>query len=174
MKKKIQYIDIEIDKLTNSIENTISGDSFDTVVNLVSKDEIKQIKKSNGWQFDWNFEMKQTDRIVYKLTIKNNLSIIQGLISISDFKDHIFLHLIESVPFNQGKRKLYKGVPGNLVAFICKESLEKGYEGFVSFISKTKLIEHYEQTLGAVHVGGHKMVIFPKEALKLIGMYYKL
>jgi hypothetical protein len=99
MNKKIQYIDIEIDKLTNSIENTISGDSFDTEVNLVSKDEIKPLKKSNGWNFDWNFELKQTDRIVYKLTIKNNLSIIQGLISISDFKDHIYLHLIESAPF---------------------------------------------------------------------------
>ena len=50
MKKKIQYIDIEIDKITNSIENTISGDSFDTDVHPISKDEIKQIKKINGWQ----------------------------------------------------------------------------------------------------------------------------
>jgi hypothetical protein len=41
-------------------------------------------------------------------------------------------------------------------------------------VSKTKLIEHYEQTLGAVNVGGHKMVIFPDEALKLIKMYFKL
>jgi hypothetical protein len=172
--KRIQYIDIEIDKLTNSIENTISGDSFDTKVNLVSKDEIKQIKKINGWQFDWKFEFEQTDRSVYKLTIKENLSIIQGLISISDYEDHFYLHLIESAPFNRGKRKLYKGVPGNLVAFTCKESWNRGYEGFVSFVSKTKLIEHYENTLGAVHVGGHKMVIFPGEALKLIKMYYKL
>lgn len=31
-----------------------------------------------------------------------------------------------------------------------------------------QLIEHYEKTLGATHVGGHKMVIFPQEALKLI------
>jgi hypothetical protein len=59
------------------------------------------------------------------------------------------------------------------VAFICKESWDKGYEGFVSFISKTKLIEHYERTLGAVNVGGHKMVIFPKEALQLIKKYFK-
>jgi hypothetical protein len=174
MKTKIQYIDIEIDKITNSIENTISGDSFDTEVNPVSKDEIKQIKMISGWQFDWNYEFKQTDRVVYKLTIKCNLSIIQGLISISDYKDHFYLHLIESASFNRGKHKLYNGVPGNLVAFTCKESWDKGYEGFVSFISKTKLIEHYEQTLGAVHVGGHKMVIFPGEALQLIKKYYKL
>ena len=30
MTKKVQYIDIEIDKLTNSIENAFSGDSFDS------------------------------------------------------------------------------------------------------------------------------------------------
>ena len=28
MSKKVQHIDIEIDKLTNSIENAFSGDSF--------------------------------------------------------------------------------------------------------------------------------------------------
>jgi len=174
MKKKIQYIDIEIDKITNSIENTISGDSFDTDVHPISKDEIKQIKKINGWHFNWNYEFNQTDRVVYKLTIKDNFIIVQGLISISDFKDHFYLHLIESAPFNRGKRKLYKGIPGNLVAFTCKESWDKGYEGFVAFISKTALIEHYEHTLGAVHIGGNKMVIFPGEALQLIKRYYKL
>ena len=28
-----------------------------------------------------------------------------------------------------------------------------------------RLIEHYENTLDATHVGGHKMIIFPKPAL---------
>jgi hypothetical protein len=82
------------------------------------------------------------------------------------------LHLIESAPFNLGKHKLYQGVPGNLFAFACKISREKGCDGFVLFTSKTKLIEHYEKTIGAVHIGGHKMVIFPDSALKLIKRYY--
>jgi len=94
------------------------------------------------------------------------------LMSITDRKDHIFLYLIESAPFNFGKPKLYEGVPGNLVAFACKESRDKGYEGFVSFFSKTKLIDHYEKTLGAVHVGGHRMVIYTDEANKLINRYF--
>lgn len=81
---------------------------------------------------------------------------------------------IESAPFNKGKNKIYVGVPGNLVAFLSKVSWDKGYEGFVSFISKTRLIEHYEKTLGATHVGNHKMVIFPKEALNLIKKYFKI
>jgi hypothetical protein len=174
MTKKVQLIDIEIDRLTNSIENAISGDSFETEVSLVSKEELRPIKKGNGWQFDWKYEFEQPDRKVYKLTIVGNPKIIQGLISISDYKDHFYMYLIESAPFNKGKSKLYVGVPGNLVAFICKVSWDKGYEGIISFLSKTRLVEHYERMLGAVHVGGHKMIIFPDQALKLIKKYFKI
>jgi hypothetical protein len=51
---------------------------------------------------------------------------------------------------------------------LIQESKEKGYEEFVSFFSKTKLIEHYEKSLGAVHVGGHRMVICTFTVEKLI------
>jgi hypothetical protein len=56
------------------------------------------------------------------------------------------MSLIESAEFNKGKSKLYRGSAGNLVAFSCKISFEKGYEGVVSFIAKSSLIEHYHQT----------------------------
>jgi hypothetical protein len=117
-------------------------------------------------------EYNLTDRQVFKLTIRNNPDIVQGLISISNYKDHYYIHLIESAPFNLGKNKLYEGVPGNLFAFACKVSWDSGYQGFISFTSKTRLIERYEKTLGANHVGGHKMVIFPHDALKLIRKYF--
>ncbi|MFN9112395.1 MAG: hypothetical protein ACK5XN_20195 [Bacteroidota bacterium] len=173
MKKDSKYhLDIRIDKLTNSILNTISGDSFPTDVHPVNKTDLKIASKKNGWLFSWTTEVKYKDRQVYKLTIRDNPNIIQGLVSISDYNDHFYLHLVESAPFNLGKNKLYEGVPGNLFAFTCKQSWDKGYQGFVSFTSKTKLIEHYTNSLGAIYVGAHKMVIFPNEALKLIKKYY--
>ena len=173
MKKDTKYhLDIRIDKLTNSILNTISGDSFPTDVHPVTKADLKNVTKKTGWLFSWATELKFTDRQVFKLTIRDNPNIIQGLASISDYNDHYYLHLVESAPFNLGKNKLYEGVPGNLFAFTCKTAWEKGYQGFVSFTSKTKLIEHYETSLGATHVGGNKMVIFPHDALKLIRKYY--
>ena len=173
MVKQTKYhLEIEIDKLTKSIVNTISGDSFPTDVHPVAKADLKNITKKNGWLFNWTSEFKLTDRQVFKLTIRNNPEIVQGLLSISDYYDHYYLHLIESAPFNLGMNKLYEGVPGNLFAFTCKSSWNKGYQGFVSFTSKTRLIEHYERTLGAIHVGGQKMVIFPKEALRLIKKYF--
>ena len=173
MKQTQYHIGIEIDRLTNSIINTVSGDSFPTEVLPLTKADLKSITKKSGWKFNWKSEATLDDREVLKLTIEGNQNIVQGLVSLTDRKDHIFLHLIESAPFNFGKPKLYEGVPGNLVAFACKESKEKGYEGFVSFFAKTKLIGHYEETLGAVHVGGHRMVIYENAAEKLITRYFK-
>jgi hypothetical protein len=83
------------------------------------------------------------------------------------------MHLVESAPFNKGKTKMYAGVPGNLVAFACKLSFQRGHEGCVSFLSKTQLIEHYEKTLGAFHFGGRIMIIETTSALKLIDKYFK-
>lgn len=173
-KDKIRYIAIEIDELTNSIENTISGDSFLTEVLPLRDYDISEITKKSGWQFNWKSEFKIKNRQLFKLTIAGNPGIIQGLISITDENDHYFVHLIESAPFNIGKNKLYIGVPGNLIAFACKTSKENGYKGFVAFVSKSKLISHYHETLGATPFGRNsKMIIYPPAAEKLINKYFK-
>ena len=149
-----------------------SGDSFPTDISLLTKEELKNITKKNGWQFNWASEFKEPARDVYKLTITNNPNVIQGIVSLEVRKDHVYMHLIESAPFNIGKHKTYLGVPGNLVAFACKLSFQRGNEGYLSFVSKTKLINHYSESLGAVHVGGHLMVITTDSALKLIKKYF--
>jgi hypothetical protein len=172
MAKKSQYIDIEIDKLTNSLENLITGDNFPTDIVITDLNDFKSITKKEGWLFDWKSEFKMPDRDVYKLTIVNNQTVIQGLISLSVKTDHVYMHLIESAPFNKGKDKVYTGVPGNLVAFACKLSFQRGFEGYLSFLSKTNLINHYEKTLGATHVGGNLMIINTVAALKLINKYF--
>jgi hypothetical protein len=172
MRKNIQYIDIEIDKLTNSLENVITGDRFPTAIVLTNSNDFKSTSKKEGWLFDWRSEYKKPDRDVYKLTIVNNQSVIQGLISLTVRTDHVYMNLIESSPFNKGKEKVYIGVPGNLVTFACKLSFQRGYEGYLSFLSKTNLIKHYENTLGAIHVGGNVMIINTHAALKLINKYF--
>jgi len=37
---------------------------------------------------------------------------------------------------NRGARKVYIGVPGNLVAYACKLAFEKGYDGYVLLKAK--------------------------------------
>jgi hypothetical protein len=78
----INPLDFIIDKLTNSIENTSTGEVFNTdVVRMIVKNLI---------------EIKDKTKEVYKLTMIKNPTIIQGLVSIEDKQDHIFMHLIES------------------------------------------------------------------------------
>jgi len=68
---------------------------------------------------------------------------------------------------------VYAGVPGNMVAFACKLSMENGYEGVVAFDAKTVLIKHYEETLYAKHYRGTKMYIDVQAARRLINQYFK-
>ncbi|MCW3075826.1 MAG: hypothetical protein JWO32_435 [Bacteroidetes bacterium] len=172
-KDKVHHNDFIVDRLTNSIVNRISGDSFPTEVSLLTKTDLKEIQKRQGWLFNWKNELKSAGREVYKLTIVNNPTIIQGLTSLTVKNDHVLIHLIENAPFNRGKDKLYEGVPGNLVAYACRLSFQRGSAGFVSFHSKTNLVEHYIKTLGAYHFGGHLMVIDTDSATKLVDKYFK-
>jgi hypothetical protein len=173
--KKInpKLLDFIVDKLTNSIQNTISGDSFATEVLRLTKADLKQITKKNGWNFDWKAELSDNSKEVFKLTIPNNPNIIQGLLSISIESDHVYMHLLENAPFNIGQNKLYEGVSGNLVAHACKVSFQQGNNGFIAFTAKTKLIEHYQKTLGAYSLGGARMIIPTDSAQILIDKYFK-
>lgn len=162
-----------IDRLTDSILNTISGDSFQTEISTLKRSDLKHNLNKNGWNFDWSSEFHDLSKEVYKLNIINNPNIVQGLLSITIESDHIFMNLLESAPFNIGKQKLYEGVAGNLVAYACKVSFQKGYDGFVAFTAKSRLIKHYEDTLGAYHFRNQRMIIDTESAKFLVTKYFK-
>lgn len=97
MKKREQIIllDFIVDRLTNSIQNTVSGDSFQTEILRLTTKDLKHITKKNGWNFDWKAELIDNTKEVYKLTIVNNSDIVQGLLSLTIESDHIFMDLLE-------------------------------------------------------------------------------
>ena len=55
-KTKEIRLDFIIDKLTNSIENVVTGDSFATDISLLSKTDLKTdlktVSKTQGWLFN--------------------------------------------------------------------------------------------------------------------------
>lgn len=159
-----------IDKLTNSIENVKSGESFRTQILPFLPNDKGFIK--GKWIFDWKKESEETSRKIYKLVTIENPSVIHGLISIEDKRDLVYMHLLENAKFNKGKEKAYLGVAGNLVAYACKLSFERGYDGFISFTSKSKLIEHYKKTLGAKIFMGNVMIIDTSESFRLFKRYF--
>jgi hypothetical protein len=170
---RIIELDFVIDKLTNSIQNTITGDSFPTEVSRLTLKDLPSVSKKKGWLFDWKKELDNNRKEVYKLTIVNNSNVIQGLLSLSKETDHIFMDLLESAPFNLGRNKMYDGVAGNLVAYACKISFQQGFEGFVAFDAKTALIEHYTKTLGASLFGRQRMIIPTHSSNILVEKYFK-
>ena len=172
-RSKKHHLDFEIDKLTRSIENVATGDSFQTELSLLTNSDLKSVTKKNGWLFNWRSEFRNIEREVYKLTIVGNLSIVQGILSIEYRTKYVYMHLLENAPFNFGKNKTYAGVAGNLVAYACLRSFQTGGDGFVSFQSKTKLIDHYIKTLGATHLRKQELVIETDSALKLVQQYFK-
>ena len=167
------HLDFIVDQLTNSIRNVVTGDSFQTEISRFTKADCKTTLKKNGWNFDWKAELDDDINEVYKLTIAGTLNIIQGVLSIRREKDHIFMNLLENAPFNIGKNKQYEGVAGNLVAYACKISFQAGFEGFLAFTAKTKLIKHYEENLGAIHFGSQRMLIQTHSAKLLVEKYFK-
>jgi hypothetical protein len=171
MQKGRRQLDFEVDKLTNSIENTLTGENVETEILRLSTGDAT-ILRGLEWQFDWHKEFHKSDTEIYALIAKGNPSTWHGLVSASDERDHLFMHLIESAPFNKGRDKLFDGVLGNLVAFLCKASFEKGYSGVIAFDAKTRLIEHYQKMLGAQLFTANRMFINMPEAIKLIGQYF--
>lgn len=63
--KKENGLDFIIDKLTNSIENVVTGDSFATDVSILTQQDLNTVSKKNGWLFDWKSEFKNPLRDTY-------------------------------------------------------------------------------------------------------------
>lgn len=51
-KQQNKGLDFIIDKLTNSIQNSFTGEVFDTEIVRLTLKDTKQIKEAD-WQFNW-------------------------------------------------------------------------------------------------------------------------
>ncbi len=167
-----QEVDIEIDVLSESVVEVSTGKVFKTQVLKANTQFINTIHKKNGWKFNWKKEAKEQNRIVFKMVLDMNKSVLLGMLCIELKTDHFHIHLAEKSPNQFGKSNKYEGIGGNLFAFACKYSLENGFEGVVAFIAKTKLIEHYSVTLGAVLLKNQRMFILKEQAEFLIKKYF--
>jgi len=111
-------LDFVIDKITESIEDSSTGEILKTLVLPLTQTDLKEITKQNGWIFDWKLEFSKAERHLFKLVSEKEHKIIQGLVSLRKDEGFVFMHLIESAPFNIGKSKKYLGVAGNLTAYV--------------------------------------------------------
>lgn len=129
-------------------------------------------KKKDGWAFDWLKAYKANSKSIYCL--KERLTErIHGLIQLIEDDGMLIMELIELAPFNIGSSREFENVAGCLIAFGCRESLKLNtpYKGYLTFVSKTSLIEFYKSKYLATQTIGTRMYIDPNSGEILINKY---
>lgn len=154
-------------KLLNKDKNQ----EFEAEVIEVEAEDYKLIKNSKQFEFDWE---KEKGNHVFKIIEKNKLENqeILGLLSLSNFSDEFRIHinLIENSSDNKGRDKKIDNVAGCLLAFAVRVSFEYGYQGFVSLVPKTELLEFYVNKYGFSQFG-RQLAIEKGDAINLIQKY---
>lgn len=144
------------------------GTSFEAEINPVEAEDFEEIVQSRQFVFDW---AKEDNNMVYKIT-KLYENEILGLVSLIDISEEFRIHinLLENANDHKGKRKKVDGIAGSLIAYAAQVSFEKGYQGFVSLLPKTVLIDLYKKKYG-FNQYGRNLAIDTKEAIKLVQKY---
>lgn len=145
-----------------------TGKKLQVEIALVEDVDYKTLNKTRYF-FNWKAE-KQFE--VYKLYIINSNEIL-GLISLeripSEWRVHIRL-LTVSIE-NQGKRKIYDKIAGNLIAYAAVIALEDYAElACVSLRPKTELAKHYSDKYN-MRLTGLTLSIEVPELLNLVNEY---
>lgn len=128
-----------------------SGKLVEAVIELVEDEDWKVIERDKRFGFKW---IKEKSQIVHKIRLSVEKRIL-GLLSIEDIPKELRLHirLIEVNANDIGRQKEYENIAGCLIAFTCKQSFKKNYDGFVSLYSKTELRKLYTEKYGFQELG---------------------
>lgn len=128
-----------------------SGKLVEAVIELVEDEDWKVIERDKRFGFKW---IKEKSQIVHKIRLSVEKRIL-GLLSLEDIPKELRLHirLIEVNANDIGRQKEYENIAGCLIAFTCKQSFKKNYDGFVSLYSKTELRKLYTEKYGFQELG---------------------
>jgi hypothetical protein len=151
------------------ITEVITGNKKRVEITTLRKDDIKRLTKSRYF-FDWSKVDK--DVLIFKLSEIDSEEIL-GAIAISKFPDEFRyeIKLLAVSRENVGSKKIYEGIAGCLVAYVCKECLiESGELACVSLVPKTRLKPHYITKYG-MEDAGWQIFLADSALLKLINDY---
>ena len=130
--------------------------------------------KKDGWNFNWRQLIKEESGEIHILRTLNSPNQIEGALCLKYEYGMLIMDILELAPHNIGKEnKRYDYVAGCLIAFACRESfkVEGNYKGFLTFVSKTNLIELYTTKYRAELALGQRMFIDWENGEKLIEEY---
>jgi len=123
------------------IVETSIGNRHKVKISLVDSVDYKALNKERYF-FDWKEEQNFE---VYKLCIVDSSDIL-GLISLERIPNEWRVHIrLLTVSFeNQGKKKIYDNIAGNLIAYAAKIAVADYAElACISLRPKTEIAKHY-------------------------------
>lgn len=141
---------------------------------IVSMDKKTIPLKKDGWNFNWRQIFNDKKGETFVLRTLNSPDQIEGAVQLKTEYDMLIMDVLELAPHNIGQKvKRYDYVAGCLIAFACRESFkfEGDYKGFLTFVSKTGLIEWYANMYGADLALGQRMFIDWENGEQLIEKY---
>lgn len=160
-KMKVKIIEVETGRIVDAI---------------IQKASLKEMPlKKDGWQFTWRSLYKTEGADIYVLKLERSKNAVEGVIMLSMMYDEmLYMNNVEVSPTNIGKKGKYDHVAGCLIAFGSLQSIKLGkntYKGYLTFESKTSLIELYLEKYRATLAMGQKMFIDPIAGEQLILKY---
>lgn len=143
-----------------------TNEAIYATIRKVDRKYLKILK----WKFKW-YRPIDNGYTVYGIFIGDEP---QGLIALTenDSVEAVEVNLVESAPGNIGEKGRYDLVGECLFAIAAFISITAGYEGYVMFQAKTKLIYHYESKIGATWAGLNNMYLNDIAANHLVINYY--
>ena len=167
----------EVYEMKSWLRKYSTGELVETSIRQISPTKTT----CKGWEFDWT-KPERDGYMVFALRVKGDRR-IQGMIAMKEDPANyaMKIDIVEAAPHNSPHNpantsgtKEYSEVGGHLFAEACRQSFEKGYDGFVHFIAKTNLIKHYSESLGAELLNPRErlMAIPSQAAAYLVDRYY--
>lgn len=173
-------IGVIIDEVTPCLRDNLNNTYVDTtyeIIDSISPKAASEMQKYEKWKFDWS-DQDLRDCLIYALYVESTKA-TQGLIACREYKTqgntkgYIEVVLAEANPKNVGIMGKYKGVGAHLFSIASRLSLDLGYDGFVTFVSKTDLVQHYIDELHAELLFGSNMQLSTNASKYLVEMYDK-
>jgi len=121
----------------------------------------------NAFEFDWKRKSSEGS-VIFGATVKQELA---GLVEFEPDEKSLynFMYLIEVIPAYRGTN-----VAGELLAFIGRDSLERGFDGFVVWESKTVYYQYYIDKYGAKPITNRRLYFDEEATKRLIRIYLEV
>lgn len=167
---------IEIDELVPCLREHKTGKLIKTEVVELKRNQLKRYTVKNNWNDNWS--QRPSNEHIFGVFIEKDTT-PQGLISLRYDEGGTYIASASTAPWNNkllvGENQKYLGVGGHLFALAVEESLKhNGYGTVYGFATNSKVLEHYKEHFGAIHIPiqhEYQFIIEGKDSKKLLDTY---